>query len=103
RAGEEVLRVPPALWLPYCAEAAVRKAEAGAPQVLARVSDACARVGGGDASRLAPVACLALELLLTLERDTEDPYLGLLWEASRSTGSLPHPLLMGPRHLHPLQ
>lgn len=25
RAGEEVLRVPPGLWLPYCAEAAVRK------------------------------------------------------------------------------
>ncbi|CAM9163333.1 unnamed protein product, partial [Hapterophycus canaliculatus] len=105
RAGEEVLRVPPGLWLPYCAEAAVRKAEAGAPDVLARLSNACASVGGGaDGSKLAPVACLALELLFSLERNgAKEPYLGLLWEASRSTGVLPHPLLMGPEHLELLQ
>ncbi|CAM9970419.1 unnamed protein product, partial [Ectocarpus sp. 13 AM-2016] len=68
RAGEELLRVPPAVWLPYCAEAAVRKAEAGAPDFLARLSNTCAKIGGGDASKVAPVACLALELLFTLER-----------------------------------
>eukprot|EP00903_Cladosiphon_okamuranus_P009215 g8799.t1 len=103
RAGEEVLRVPPALWLPYCAEVAVRKAEAGAPDVLARLSNACAKIGGSDASKLAPVACLALELLFTLEREPKEPYLGLLREASSSEGSLPHPLLMGPDHLDLLQ
>ncbi|CAM9867800.1 unnamed protein product [Ectocarpus sp. 8 AP-2014] len=103
RAGEELLRVPPAVWLPYCAEAAVRKAEAGAPDFLARLSNTCAKIGGGDASKVAPVACLALELLFTLERDAREPYLGLLWEASSSEGALPHPLLMGPEHLDLLQ
>lgn len=44
------------------------QAEAGAPDVLARLSNACAKIGGSDASKLAPVACLALELLFTLER-----------------------------------
>ncbi|CAM9312235.1 unnamed protein product [Ectocarpus sp. 12 AP-2014] len=103
RAGEELLRVPPAVWLPYCAEAAVRKAEAGAPDFLARLSNTCARIGGGDASKVVPVACLALELLFTLERDAREPYLGLLWEASTSEDALPHPLLMGPEHLDLLQ
>lgn len=36
-------------------------------------------------------------------REQKEPYLGLLWEASRSEGSLPHPLLMGPEHLDLLQ
>lgn len=36
-------------------------------------------------------------------RDAGEPYLGLLWEASESEGSLPHPLLMGPEHLDLLQ
>ncbi|CAM9144351.1 unnamed protein product [Ectocarpus sp. 6 AP-2014] len=103
RAGEELLRVPPAVWLPYCAEAAVRKAEAGAPDFLARLSNICAKIGGGDASKVAPVACLALELLFTLERDAREPYLGLLWESSASEDALPHPLLMGPEHLDLLQ
>lgn len=44
------------------------QAEAGAPDVLAALSNACAKIGGNDASKLAPVACLALELLFTLER-----------------------------------
>ncbi|CAB1096230.1 unnamed protein product [Ectocarpus sp. CCAP 1310/34] len=103
RVGEELLRVPPAVWLPYCAEAAVRKAEAGAPDFLARLSNTCAKIGGGDALEVAPVACLALELLFTLERDAREPYLGLLWEASTSEDALPHPLLMGPDHLDLLQ
>lgn len=36
-------------------------------------------------------------------RDVGEPYLALLWEASESAGSLPHPLLMGPEHLELLQ
>lgn len=44
------------------------QAEAGAPDVLARLSNACAKIGGNGASKLAPVACLALELMFTLER-----------------------------------
>lgn len=40
---------------------------------------------------------------LVSHREPKEPYLGLLWEASRSKGSLPHPLLMGPKHLDLLQ
>lgn len=52
------------------------QAEAGAPDVLARLSNACAKIGGNDASKLAPVACLALELLFTLERCRISPSSG---------------------------
>lgn len=45
------------------------QAEAGAPDVLARLSNACAVAsGGGNASTLATVSCLALEILFALER-----------------------------------
>lgn len=57
--------------------------------MLSRLGNTCAKIGGNAASKLASVACPALELLFTLEREQAEPYLGMLWESSRSEGSLP--------------
>lgn len=63
--GVDACFIPPLFFL---SPPPLLQAEAGAPDILARLSNACAKIGGNDASKLAPVACFALELLFTLER-----------------------------------